>query len=267
MIRTDLTNEEYHASDGISKSGLWTIHQKTPAHFIGMERKDTPAMAFGTATHMAVLEPHLLETTYACLAADHDGRAKAGKDAMAEIAASGLTPIKYDEYQAVLRIRDSLHADPIIQKLLRGAVYEQSAFYTDPETGVQCRCRPDIYNPNIRMMADVKTTRDASLWGFSKAIEEYGYHVQDAFYSDVWEGAGGGDVDAFVFIAVESAAPYLFRIYELEAPDKQQGREIYQKALRTYAECKATGIWPGYGSGVQAITRPKWAHDKIMNAA
>jgi PDDEXK-like domain of unknown function (DUF3799) len=262
-IYPNIDNERYHAGPGISKSGLWKIHTKSPAHFHGAADKQTTAKAFGSATHMAVLEPHLLEKTYGCLPEGHNGTTKEGKAQSQAVREAGLTPIKYDEYQGILRIRDTLHADPLIQKLIKGAQYEHSAYWIDAETGELCRCRPDIYNPALAMMADVKTCRDASAWGFGKVIEEYGYHVQDAWYSDGWEAAGGGNVDAFVFIAIESEAPHVFQIYELEVADKEHGRQIYQSALRRYADCKRTGIWPGYGSGVQNITRPKWAHNKM----
>lgn len=258
-----LSNEEYHAGAGVSKSGLWTIYNKTPAHFQGGEHKDSKAKTFGTAAHMALLEPDLLERAYGCLPEGHNGTTKEGKAATQYLRDLGLTPLKYDEYQGILRIRDNLHANSMVQKIIGGATYEKSAYWLDEETGELCRCRPDIYNPSLRLMADLKTCRDASEWGFARAIEDYGYHVQDAFYSDGWEAAGGGEVEAFIFIAVESEAPYLFQIYELDIADKQQGRDIYRTALRRYADCRRTGIWPGYGSGVQNITRPKWAHDKF----
>lgn len=262
-----LSNEAYHSGPGISKSGLWTIHSKTPAHFIGAERKDSSAKTFGTAAHLALLEPDLLEKTYGCLPEGHNGTTKEGKAATQSVRDAGLIPMKNDEYQGVLKIRDKLHANPMVQKIITGAKYEQSAYWIDEETYALCRCRPDIYNPNLRLMADLKTCRDASEWGFARAIEDYGYHVQDAFYSDGWEAAGGGGVDAFIFIAIESEAPYLFQIYELDMADKDQGRDIYHAALRRYADCRKTGYWPGYGSGVQTITRPKWAHDKAVSAA
>jgi hypothetical protein len=266
-IIPNLSNDEYHASAGISKSGLWTIHSQTPAHFKGAIRKDSKAKAFGTAAHMAVLEPHLLERTYGRLPNGHNGTTVAGKAQTQAVREAGLIPMKADEYDAVLKIRDLLHADPLVQRLVSGAVYEQSAYWIDPDTQELCRCRPDIYNPALKMMADVKTTRDASPFYFSRDIEEYGYHVQDAFYSDGWEAAGGGDVEAFVFITVESEAPHLFQIYELSQIDKDQGRDIYRQAIKRYADCKKTGIWPGYAGGVQEISRPKWAQEKVLTAA
>lgn len=263
----NISNEQYHGGEGISKTGLWTLYSQTPAHFIGADRKNTKAKTFGAAAHMAVLEPHLLERTYGRLPNGHNGTTVAGKAATQAVKEAGLIPLKADEYDATLKIRDLLHADPLVQRLINGAVYEQSAYWIDEETGELCRCRPDIYNPALRMMADVKTTRDASAYRFAKDIEDYGYHVQDPFYSDGWTAAGGGDVDAFVFITIESEAPHLFQIYELSELDKQQGRDIYRQALRRYADCKRQGVWPGYAGGVQEISRPRWAQEKLLETA
>jgi hypothetical protein len=266
-IIQNLSNTDYHSGPGISKSGLWTIHSETPAHFIGNIRKETKAKTFGSAAHLAVLEPHLLERMYGCLPKGHNGTTVAGKAATRAVQERGQTPLKYEEYEGILKIRDNLHADPLIQKILKGAVYEQSAYWVDEETGELCRCRPDIANRGMKILADVKTCTDASSFAFSKSIEDWGYHVQDPFYSDGWENAGGGDVDAFVFIAIESTAPYLFQVYELDVTDKDQGRMIYRQALRRYADCKRNGVWPGYPGGVKTITRPKWAHDKMAFAS
>jgi hypothetical protein len=274
----DIDNDAYHSGPGISKSGLWKLYTKSPAHFIGAERKETAAMTFGSACHMAVLEPHLLETSYCVVPttaprrpteAQWNAKAPSPESVAAmnwwrEFMAfnAGKETINQADFDNVLRIRDKLHAHPLIQKLVNGAQFEQSAYWIDEETGELCRCRPDIYSPSLKMIGDIKTCRDASEFGFARAIEDYGYHVQDPFYSDGWHLAGGGEVDAFVFIAIESEAPFVFQVYELDEADKQQGREIYRKALRRYADCKRTGIWPDYGNGVKTITRPAWAHKK-----
>jgi hypothetical protein len=58
-----LSNEAYHSGHGISKSGLDLI-ARSPAHFIGAEKKDLPSFALGSATHCAILEPHEFDKRY-----------------------------------------------------------------------------------------------------------------------------------------------------------------------------------------------------------
>jgi hypothetical protein len=58
-VYLDIPNESYHAGPGISKSGLWTIATKTPAHFKYGERKENKAFDFGEACHLAILQPDL----------------------------------------------------------------------------------------------------------------------------------------------------------------------------------------------------------------
>ena len=62
-ILENLTNAEYHASEGISASGLKLIG-RSPLHYWAAyldpkrePRVETPALKLGTAIHTAVLEP------------------------------------------------------------------------------------------------------------------------------------------------------------------------------------------------------------------
>ena len=59
-----LSNKKYRSMEGVSRSELWTLLSKTPMHFLYESthpKEDTPALAFGRATHKAILEP---ETFY-----------------------------------------------------------------------------------------------------------------------------------------------------------------------------------------------------------
>ena len=262
-IRADIGINEYHGSGGISKSGLWTIYNKSPAHYRYGDDRPTKAKSFGEVAHTALLEPERLEKDYACLPESHNGVTKEGKQIVADIKESGRTPVKHADWVAALYVRQRLLADPIVKKVMKDAVFENSAYWNDKETGVLCRCRPDIYSPSLKMMVDLKTCRDASNYAFSRTVEEYGYHVQDAFYRDGWTKAGGGDVDAFIFIAVESASPQVYQIFELDQFDRDDGHAIARSALRTYADCLEKDEWRGYSSGVVSIGRPKWAYESM----
>jgi len=91
---------------------------------------------------------------------------------------------------------------------------------------------------------DLKTTKDASFFGFSRSVHDFRYDVQNAFYIDGLR-ACGAHCEGFVFIAIEKEPPYLCACYTLPADWVRIGRIKYRRALATYAECKKADQWPG----------------------
>lgn len=254
----DMSNDAYHSTAAISKSGLWTLHSKTPAHYKFGERKSSAAFDLGTAAHTAILEPEKLGSSIVRGPADRRGSKWTDAQGAADYDRKLL--LTAGDYDAALRIRDAAHRNPLVRKLTAGAQVERSAFWLDEETGQLCRCRPDAYSPSLRIMADVKTTADASPGKWRRSVPDYGYHMQEAMYSEGWEAAGGGEVDGFVFIAVEKETPHVVAVYELDRNAAAEGYAIYRAALTRYAECMAAGNWPGYGDGVLCLDLPKWAY-------
>lgn len=252
-----IDDETYHrGSPGVSKSGLWTIHTKTPAHYQFGERKDSEAFSMGSAVHCAILEPERFEEAH--VRGPDDRRGNKWKDAMeyaASIGASCLTSSQYDE---ALLIREAAHLHPMIRKLTTGAKIETAAFAHDDETGAIVKCKPDIFNPALNVLADLKSSDNAGKEAFAKSITNYGYHVQEAMYADVWQQAGQPAPDGFVFIVIEKSAPFLVAVYEIEPRLVADGFEIYRSALRTYAACDKANAWPGYSQKVERIDAPDW---------
>ena len=67
---SQLSNTDYHRAEGISKSGLDLI-ARSPMHYRFREQREpTAAMALGTATHAAILEPALYAHDYVILSPD-----------------------------------------------------------------------------------------------------------------------------------------------------------------------------------------------------
>lgn len=179
--------------------------------------------------------------------------------------AASKTIITAEEFQRAEAMAAAVMEHPIAGKLLAPevGVAELSCYWTDPKTGVLCRCRPDFWR-NDDIVVDLKTTVDASPEGFSKSIESWGYHRQDAFYQDGIRAAieqSGSDrarPKAFVFVVVEKAAPHAVAVYRLDSDSAEIGRREYREALDTYAACQGRGEWPGYGDRIQAIGLPAW---------
>jgi len=263
-----LTNKDYHAAPGISKTGLWTIHTKTPFHFRYGERKASSFFDLGSAAHTAVLEPSEIEQRVG--KGPEDRRGNKWKDAQAEADHFGITLLTAGDYEKCLRIRDSADKNTTLRALRPGLVVEQSGFALDPETGVLCRCRPDGYQPSSGIILDLKTTTDGGASAFARSVANFGYHVQDAFYSDTLvralhaeqrtdEAATAGA--GFVFVVVETAAPYVTSTYELDPSAVDEGRAIYRAALARYAECARSDVWPAYPDEPEPLKLPRWAHN------
>lgn len=251
---------DYHASPGASKSGLWTLIKRSPFHARYGAKKETDAQKFGGAAHTAVLEPGLFEHRYYRGPADRRGN-KWG--AAQEIAAqTGRDCLTEKEFDGALRLRDAMQKSEMVRRLTSGTPsIEQSAFWIDEQTGELCRCRPDLYNHDLNIMADLKSTTDAKASVWWRRVRDFGYYVQDAYYRDGWEKAGGGKVDGFVFIAVETDEPHASAIYELEPADVELGRKTYREALERWHACRVNEVWPAYGTGVLPLSMDRWAHE------
>jgi exodeoxyribonuclease VIII len=244
-----MTNAEYHAMPGISKSGLDLIN-KSPAHYRWAQEnpsEPTAAMRIGTLTHLATLEPDRFNSE--CIVMPTlDRRTKDGKLRWEEFQANHPDQelLTSDEHTRITAIRDAVRAHSMARKLLdRIAQVEVSTFWKDEGTGVDCRCRPDGILDN-GMLIDLKTTADAGR-GFERSVRQYRYHVQAAFYAMGMAGA------PMIFIAVEKDPPYLVACYMLDPDSFADGEYATRQNLETYAECMATGIWPGYSEGIETI--------------
>ncbi|OHV24959.1 hypothetical protein EOS93_25105 [Rhizobium sp. RMa-01] len=292
-IYLDIPNEEYHNGEGISKSGLWTIYEKTPAHYkFPADKEETTQTkaikAFGTAAHTAILEPN--EFDKRVMKGPDDRRGNKWKDKEEEAELDGKLLLVADAFDNVLRIRDALHRDPWINGIITGGkpVVEASGYFIDPITGELCRVRPDLWREDIGVIVDVKSTESAHPDAFARSALNYGYHAQEAFYTDGWnlclearrqadiihratyedgddtnyevKGAAPGGVQGFIFIAWEKTSPHAVAVYELPPSIVDEGRAIMRRSLDTYAECKKANHWPAYADGVQELRFKRWAY-------
>jgi hypothetical protein len=257
-----LSIEEYHASDALSNTGLGYL-ALSPAHYVQYceePPEQTAAMARGTAMHAAILEPLKFFAQYAPLPDDCDLRTKAGKEARDAIVAVGKTPLKASEFSDIERMVHEVHGHPTAAAMLAGGMVEASVFWTDTETGVSCRARPDYLDLKRRRAIDVKTLAKGSRATFSQFQRhafDYAAHRQAAF---AMEGLRqiGQPIDEWVLIAIESAAPYGIGVFILDEAAIGLGRNEARAGIYRYAECVKTGVWPGYSPEPRLLSLPSW---------
>jgi exodeoxyribonuclease VIII len=260
-----LSNEEYHAGPGISCTGLKKVFM-SPADYKHGERKTTPAMFTGSATHSAILEPELFEKQYVSLPQGKDRRSSEYKALCATRGVDNVL-VSADSYQ-ISMMQNAVKKNPKARQWLyeEPGRNELSVYAKDPVTGVLVRCRFDRLLDR-GFSPDLKTTTDASPDGFSKIIGKFGYAFQAAFYMDVYSWATGQDLEGFGFVAVQKTAPYHVMCYRLDDESIEVGRSQYRSALNKYAECLESGIWNGYDGCDEEnlIGLPMWALNQYQD--
>lgn len=265
MIRNNLNIDEYHAMPEVSKSQLDTL-DLSPAIFYARHRAaDRPApvpkagQLEGNLAHCAVLEPNEFEARY-IVGPTVNRNTKVWKEFVE--AHPNRVSIQHDQYEAAIRQAASVRALPDVGETLASGKAEVSAFWTDEQTGVACRCRPDFVHPvraNAVLLLDLKTFSSAAPSEFRRQVARKRYDVQAALYSDGYEKASGMEVLGFIFLAVETEYPFAANAFMLDDESLESGRQKYRKNLRTYAECERANKWPGYSTGIDIIRLPQWA--------
>jgi exodeoxyribonuclease VIII len=268
-IYSDIDINEYHASAGISSSGI-TLLRDCPKryHYEYIEereidpkeaKKEAEKYKMGRAVHMLVLEPEKFESTFYCMEEEVNLTTKIGKEiyAKAEAEANGREILRADKWKDIKLMSESIKAHSIWSKFRKEAKVEQSIFWNGGIFETPLRARPDVFNDQIVM--EIKTT--SSISNFSKSIYNFGYHRQAAMQVDGLQTVDGKQ-RKFAFFVVEDKAPYLTACFELDEMSLSQGREEYLDSAILYAECIKNNEWPGYTEDVQKISLPAWAFSK-----
>jgi len=137
------------------------------------------------------------------------------------------------------------------RRMVAPANRELSLVWTDEASGVLCKTRLDWIFPATDdlpdgVIVDLKTCQSALPRKFRYSVWEYGYDWQAALQNRgaVACGLTTREVE-YRWLAVESAEPHMigywrFLVGELAAKDEELSR-----ALCAYAECEASGDWPG----------------------
>jgi PDDEXK-like uncharacterized protein DUF3799 len=271
QIIDGLSAEAYHADrTSISSSGLRALLAPgCPAQFkYDRDHPQPPKKEFdlGHAAHLYVLGegPELEVIDFP------DWRKKDAQIQRDEAYLAGKVPLLTKDHDEVQQMAAAIRQHPVAGPLFTpdGGVAEQSIYWTDSRTAVRCRCRPDWMphrQENGRLVVvDYKTAKAVDDAALQRAVYERGYHAQAAFYLDGVKAAGlaGDQEPAFIFVFQSKTAPYLVHLVELDFPALTLGAARNERALRTYAECERTGIWPGFNDRITYLPLPPYAEKR-----
>ena len=250
-----LSNADYHADPSISKSGLDLIN-KSPLHYWDRylnedKPKYVPNEAFnvGSLLHNMILEPEQFDEEFIVTPADLNRRTKAGREEYQALLDTGKIVITQDDYKLCQRMTSAISQHRKASRYLATSGHsELSLFWKDKDTGVDCRCRPDFMTED-GYIVDLKTSLTASQRGFSrKAIWDFRYHVQAAFYTEGYLACYGELPKGFIFVAVEKTSPFSIGVFNVPVDTYKAGEELVRKNLATYKWCLDNNVWPSYNN-------------------
>lgn len=264
----DMPYTAYRQHPAVANSDLSLI-AKSPAHY--KWRKENPEetkehFIFGRALHKLLLEPDDFDKEF-IFAPELNMRTKDGKAQMEAFIKgnSGMeiltTGMKTDLYGIVESIKNNAFVKKILNMCSQREV---SMFWTDKETGVDCKGRADLITLGDPIIFDLKSSRDAGIDYFSRALYDYGYFRQAAYYSDGYEAITSMN-PSFCFIVFEKEPPYGVMTYLIDQRAINAGQELYHRDLRTYKKCCETGIWESYPERIFDLDMPEWVYKKLQN--
>jgi len=185
-----------------------------------------------------------------------DWKTKAAREERDGALAVGAYPILRAEYDEAVECAASIRSHPLAAKLL-GHVDAVEVVGVWDDGDVRRKAKLDAVSG--RFGVDIKTSTDASTDGFGRSAGKYAYASQDAWYRDALRACFGVDDPAFVFVVVEKFPPFLVNTIVLDPYDVELGGRRNRRAIDLYRECRDSGVWPGYGDGLNVATLPRWA--------
>jgi hypothetical protein len=249
-----MPDREYRDAPGVNVSALKEMGS-SPAHYYqsryGRRNQPTAAQVFGTMAHLRILQPELFDSAVAIRPPGLDGRTKEGKAWAAEVGSRQI--ITVEEFEQLNRIGDAVRNHPIWKAATGGGGAVEVSVFAPYTLGpsVQRKGRIDFVPTNGNAILDIKTTGSggASKKEFGRAIVNWGYHIQAAYYLDLINAAQDPAQEPrqeFIFVAVEKEPPYAAAAYTLDSEMIRIGRATYTEYLLKVLECEERSQWPSY---------------------
>ena len=237
----ELSNEDYHGGEGVSKTTIDLSasdpHKVAWSKVCPVDSEKLKTFDFGDAMHAICLEPDRLKSEFVVM--PKFGRKDVDKLAKDEWLKENknLKVLTEDDHKKLNLMFESVMAHREARALIEAqGIAEGSYFWTDKETGLLCKCRPDKNIESRGLLVDVKTTPDLKKFAYS--VDDYRYYVQDPWYCDGVRRVTG-EVFRMEFLVIQKSIDcgrYPVEVLRLPEDAIEYGREIYRRDLDNYAK-------------------------------
>lgn len=255
---------DYYAIPRVSRSRLEVFRESPPeyyARFVAKTKEDeekSKALIFGQDVHCALFEPEKFQANYIVAPERWKQNTNAGKAALAEFQAKhpGKSVLWPEDWESIAGVVDCIEDNPLAHELLvenvEPEMREVGVYHTCPITGIRCKAKFDVIHKShprtgkftvvdMKTWADIKEG-DLLAW----YVDNFGYHRQDAFYSQAARAAFGlGRTDAvdFVFVFVTKNSPYESVVVRIDDDFRSVGHAQIIESMTNLAHCIDNKTW------------------------
>ena len=246
--------EEYHAdTDRPSKSMLSDILDRASKYYkkyvAPIEERETrkPAKHFrdGDLVHCKVHEPDEFNQRYQVVDVKSRNTKKFGEAVLSTNKICITTP----EYDNASYMADALWSNKYARSYLELAgKAERTFYYTDPETGIDLKARPDFITDDSRFVLDTKTAKSISPRLLTQDCDSYKYWLSPELINNAVESVRGIRPSAYVFLFVENTGEKKpdTAVYYGSEDFLEMGEFKLKEALQTLKYCRETDYWPAF---------------------
>lgn len=251
-----LSEIDYHNHSAVGSTGIKEILSSVGKYKRSqtIKKERTKAMNFGTALHLAVLEPKRFKAEVIAMPKFSGTGMYAKKDQFLT-EHNGKIIITEDELADVHGMLKMILKHKTAPGYLVGGIAEQSYFWDFASQ--ECKCRPDYLQKNGTLV-DIKTTTNASEEEFSRTILNYGYHISAQHYLNGVGEVAGRKLTEFLIIAIEKEEPYAVRVFKIDEGSLDKGQTLITMAMNKLAKAKKENYFPYYPEGVTSIGIPAY---------
>lgn len=277
-----LSMADYHSDcctgPSVSNSGLKTLWDASPAHYwndsyLNPHRKpdedDRPHFTLGRAAHhLLFLGRKGFDDEFVTRPEKwRDYRTDAAKAWKAEQIAAGKTIITDTELEQIAGMARALADHPLVKAGILDGYVERSLVWKD-QTGVWLKSRPDCIPNDSGDVADLKTTTSVRTDDLRRTLGAFLYPMQGALTAMAFDKVLGRPLQTFSLVFVETKPPHCVRVVTIKPDDIERGLKQVRTAVNTFADCWASGHWPGPGgeqTDAEYLDVPDWARTSIDN--
>lgn len=254
-------SREYNSATlGACQRKGWIIFEDAEREEVSMSpqvlESRAQSLAIGTATHAAILEPHLFDADtwqmHWQLSPTKGLTTALAREALAADPSREL--ITSEIVDTARRCRDAVYRHRLAAELLSApGQSELTVEAWDDEALCMRKARIDRL-PDDRSLGivDVKTTHTGLVESqFRGSVFRFGYHLQAAFYLDTLAKLEVETREKFHIVAVTKEAPFICRVFELCEPEPDRnavlkGRDIYLERLVVFMDAFFKHSWEAY---------------------